>query len=208
MYILVAGSGKTSRSNLEALIADFISGQENRDPILLLPAFNGGFTPAQEYAAQYFEHLGLRVSEMIYKDDDLTVGVAKLVTVEVDEDKDMLEQAMGFLKNQSKGVLILWNDDDQLSLSLLEQASKHGIEACDLTSGLIALTPVMPSETPPVNMPEEEMCDDDDDDDFDDDDDCDGDHGIHIFSLDEDYINKIAEIFAKAIAKELKDLLK
>lgn len=199
MYIVIAGSGKSSRNNTEALLEDYL--QANPDCTLVVPACDNGFSLTQIHAAQFFMFKEKSVLAVLREDGEEVIESSEVV--EVDTEEEVLPKALSYLKKQKDGLFIAWNDDDPLSANTLLAATTSGIKAYDLTNGLMEITPskdIASFDEP--NIPEEEKIiasAEEADDELDED-------GVQIFNIGQ--IEQIAQIFAKAFAKELKGLLR
>lgn len=199
MHIIVAGTGNSPRANTEALLGDFID--KYPDVKLVLPAFRSAFTQPQIHASQVFEDKGLDTILVTRSGQEYDYIPAYTKIMTIDEHEDILKVAVRYLKGQSEGMFILWNDDDPLSVGLLAAAKDLGVQAADLTNGLLPLVP--PKDLTAIEdpiIPEEEQINEYEEDEDEDEDD--------IVESVEVRIEQIAKIFAKAIAKELRDYLR
>ena len=199
MHIIIAGTGKSSRNNTEALLEDYLS--SNPDIKLVIPAFRGAFTPTQMHAAQLFNDKERPVIAIIRKDLEYSEMPEYSTSVELLETDDMLKEALRHTKGQKEGVFIAWNDDDPLSTALLQGATRIKVAAQDLTNGLLTIPPATDlDEDPEPNIPDEEkILEESNEYDDDDDDTC----GFGYLSKEK--VEELAQIFAKAIVKEFKD---
>lgn len=174
--IFVAGNGKTSRANIEALVDDYIHANPKVEFLL---CNSSGLSEGQVWLKQYLE------------DKEISFDIAKEVSA---SEKD------------NQAVFILWGDEDTESLNALAEAQALGIPAFDLTDGLVELkgkdgisrvvAPIIPEQESIIET-EEVLAEDD----FDDDD---REFQDPLYEA----VNVIAGIFAEAIAKELKKVLK
>jgi hypothetical protein len=177
--ILVAGNGKTSRANVEALIDDYI----HANPKVVIHLYSTDrLSEGQVWLKQYLEEKEIEHH-------------TKLGSLEVPKGKT--------------AMFILWDDEDNDSLIALSAAKETDTPAFDLTNGLVALVPpsdlpkVEASKMPVQEMlPVDEAVVTPDSDDEEDDEDSDYEDPLY------EAIQIIAEIFAESIARELKKVLK
>jgi len=129
-YVLVAGTGETSRANIEALMEDYYYAKGDGGTLVL--AYNESPTKSQIYAAQYA--VDCKKDVLVFcREDAKTSGVpGASVTF---SDFPYVEATV-FLENQDSIAHILWSLDDQ---EIVEQCSKKGILALNLCDGLIPL---------------------------------------------------------------------
>ena len=162
-YIMVVGSGKSSRVNIESLLDDYLVSIPE-EKTLILPIF-GKPTEGQVFAAQFAKDQRIDIVAVATASDDLTT----LPAVTVTETKNVLEEAFKPLDDQVMGVFILWNDDDEVSAQALAKAKDMGLSAHDLTNGLLPITPAdnlsvqVPSPAP-IPEVETDISDEDDED--------------------------------------------
>jgi len=105
---------------------------------------------------------------------------------------------------ENSAMFILWDDDDPESLSSLAIAKEGGIPAFDLTDGLNALVPQesIKAVQAPVIPEQEQMTEEESEADDDDEDPEEFEDPLY------EAVRIIADIFAEAIGKELKRVLK
>ena len=111
-HIIVVGSGKTSRANIEALIDDYI--YANPKVTFTLYGTRGALSEGQNWLKSYL------IDKEIAHDSEPIL-----------EEKPKLKTAM----------FILWDDEDAESANYLAMAKEYAIPAFDLTDGLVAITP-------------------------------------------------------------------
>lgn len=111
-HIIVVGSGKTSRANIEALIDDYI--YANPKVKFTLYSTQGLLSEGQAWLKTY-----LTDKEIAYGSESLLE-----ITPEV-----------------KTAMFILWDDEDPESANCLAIAKERNIPAFDLTDGLVAITP-------------------------------------------------------------------
>jgi hypothetical protein len=173
-YTLIVGSGKTSRTNVEALLDDYFY-INKKDILILLPVVSSP-SEGQIYAAQYAKDKDIDVLVSA----PLNTSLAGLPSANLmDSDNPIADIFAAYDTTKDiVDVLILWDDDDPLCTEALAWAKKMGVQAQDLTNGMIAITPADDLQVPDaVNIPEQETLvgeftdDDEDEDDADDTDD-------------------------------------
>lgn len=105
---------------------------------------------------------------------------------------------------ENSAMFILWDDDDPESLSSLTIAKENGIPAFDLTEGLNELVPQdsIKAVTAPAIPEQEQMTEEELEADEDDEDQEEFEDPLY------EAVRIIADIFAEAIGKELKRVLK
>jgi len=187
--IVVAGSGATSRANLEALLEDHFYAKGAEGTVYIIE--EGKLSQGKVFAEQFS------------KDKNKPVNHIKVVDA-------------ALLDPKTTSCFILWSDEDNECQNTLAICTEAGITCYDLTEGLlpiapskniqVSVNPVIPTaedtipkvvETPYVEPEDEDIEDvdeeDDDEDGYDEDD-----AGNLYFG-----IEAIAKIFAKAIVEEI-----
>jgi hypothetical protein len=186
--VVVAGSGSTSRANLEALLEDHFYAKGAEGDVYIIE--EGKLSQGKIFAEQFSK--------------DKNKPVRHIKTLDA-----------SFLDPKTTSCFILWSDEDNECQNILAICTEAGIPCYDLTEGLLPITaskniqasvnPVIPTaedtipkvvETPYVEPEDEDIEDEDEEDDEDgyDEDDA----GNLFFG-----IEAIAKIFAKAIVEEL-----
>ena len=134
-YVLVAGTGETSRANIEALMEDYY--YANGDGGVLVLAYKDAPSRSQTYAAQYA--VDCKKDIMVFcRDNAKTTGIPN-ATVNF-ADFPYID-ATDFLKDNGAIAQLLWNaenttEDEQI----LEQCVSKEILAYNLCDGLIPLS--------------------------------------------------------------------
>lgn len=208
-YVMVVGSGQSTRPNLEALMEDHYYAN-GAGGVLLLPYTDKPST-AQIFAAQYAKDKNVKVIGVSTKPGADESHFSSLAIAE-----EPIAHAVSLMKGSTATSFILWNDDDPESLEALALSSNAGIQCFDLTAGLAPINnpgnlkleekPKFPvQETIPVAaLPEEEEDEDEyeDEEDEDEEDDSDEDEEpVEEQILDDLYFG--VKAFAKLIAKEV-----
>ena len=197
--IIVLGSGETTRANVEALIDDYV--YVNKE-LSLCVIINDKPSDGQVWAAQYAVDKERTVH--VYRSPQDSMGPFVSFESEVTVTDNPLDE---ILPGSDVEALFLWNDEDTNCLNYLAQLSSKGIVCKDLTNGLVDITAssdiketVSPEIPKQEQMPQIQVSDPDvEDPEY----------------PEEGYedplyegIRIMAEIFAEAIAKELKKVLK
>ena len=214
-YVMVVGSGQTTRPNLEALMEDHYYAN-GAGGVLLLPYTDKPST-AQIFAAQYAKDKNVKVVGISNKPSADEAHFSSLAIAE-----EPIEHAVFMMKGSTAASFILWNDDDPQSLEALALSLNEGIACFDLTAGLSPISnpgnikleekpkfPVqetLPSATPSSHIDEEEYEDEDEEDIDDEDEDEDSeDEQVEEQVMDDLYfgIKALAKLIAKEITKEL-----
>lgn len=181
-HIIVAGNGNTSRANVEALVDDYI-----------------------------YANPGIKFT--LYNHAKLSEGQVWLKQYLADKDIEHEVILGGAVEDEARpntAMFILWDDEDPESANLLAVAKENDFPAFDLTDGLHQLHASDTLKvTPVVELPEHDNLEEDDEeyDEWDDDDGL-SDEVIVGEALLYAAVNTMAEIFAQAIARELKKALK
>lgn len=123
-----------------------------------------------------------------------------LIDKEITHDSEPVLEEKPELKT---AMFILWDDEDAESANYLAMAKEYSVPAFDLTDGLVAITPtdgLVVAEAP--QMPEKEQISEDTSELLEDDEDSEYEDPLY------EAIRVVANIFAEAIAEELKKVLK
>jgi hypothetical protein len=135
-YVLVAGSGESTRPNIEALMEDhyYAKGEEGT----LVVAYDKQPTKSQSFAAQYSKDIGKDI--MVFCNDDAsTIGIPG---ASQSPSLNPVEDAIKFLTGQDAVAYLLWDEDN----SILTSCIASQIPAFNLCDGLVPLNEVQ--ETP------------------------------------------------------------
>lgn len=152
-YVLVAGSGNTSRANVEALMDDHYYANGANGTLVL--SFIGKPSQGQIYAGQFAKDKNKEI--VIFCPDEsetnAITNTAKVIRTSVP-----LEESLKLISSQNSSAFILWNDEDEASLEILNGCVTKKIPCFNLTDGLLALNAVDASAKPvaPI-MPEIEQ---------------------------------------------------
>lgn len=150
-YVLVAGNGKTSRANVEALMDDhyYANGEAGT---LVIPVIDRP-TEGQVWAAQFAKDNNKQVV-VIAKSGASYDTVPKTTSIDSD---NPFNEAVAYIKGQNSVAFLLWSDEDEDCLDILALCKEYGVDAKDLTSGLsnIHATEGLKVETrPPIPVQE------------------------------------------------------
>lgn len=115
--VAIVGSGKTTRNNVESLIADFKDAVDSLT--ILLPTTD--VTEGMIWAKQYAESQEIAVVE----DENVYKAIYEL---------NLLTEKTVELK-----LFVLWDDDDSSCQNAVAFAQEHNIPVFDLTDGLIRI---------------------------------------------------------------------
>lgn len=150
-YIVIAGSGETSRANVEALIEDYVYANGNEAIIIL--AYEKKPSAGQVFASQWAKDKSKDV--VIFANSGASYDGISGATV--NESKYPYEDAVSFIGKNDKAVgFILWNDIDVLSNDIAEVFKKRSIKCLDLTDGLTDISFSSVAKEEPT-IPEAEM---------------------------------------------------
>jgi len=146
-YVLVIGSGRTSRANVDALLEDYFYAKGKNGNLVL--AFDGRPSEGQIYAAQLARDKGIDI--VVFNSATDAPGLPACSVV---EGREPIDQALSHIKENNGSVFFLWDDNSNQTLVTCVQ---QGIPAFDLTEGLNALSPkaVEPQGTVKTPTPQE-----------------------------------------------------
>jgi hypothetical protein len=155
-YLLIAGNGKTSSLNVEALLNDYIIllKQRKQRPVITLVC-DSYPSEGQQYAVNIAKEKEIELIAYVTEDSKaagLPGGTSFTVT------DAPYKEASKLFKDDSKAYgLLLWDDEDPRCLDALASFSAKGIPCYDLTNGLIDITPVVgikPKKAPTMPLTE------------------------------------------------------
>jgi hypothetical protein len=133
-YVLVAGSGETSRANVEALMDDHYYANGAAGTLVL--AFEGRPSQGQVYAAQFAKDRAKNITVFCTPDSETN---AITNTAQFNRVENPVVHALELIEGKTNAAFLLWNDDDEKTLELLEFCTEDNIPCFDLTDGLMAL---------------------------------------------------------------------
>ena len=157
-YVLVAGTGETSRANIEALMEDYY--YANGDGGVLVLAYKDAPSRSQTYAAQYA--VDCKKDIMVFcRESAKTSGIPNATINFADFP---YVAATDFLQDTGAIAQLLWNAEDTTEdEQILEQCASKEISAYNLCDGLVPLsvsekpvqTPVVEAVAPTLPEPQE-----------------------------------------------------
>ena len=133
-YVLVAGSGETSRANVEALMDDHYYANGAAGTLVL--AFEGRPSQGQVYAAQFAKDKAKNITVFCTPDSETN---AITNTAQFNRVEKPVVHALELIEGKTNAAFLLWNDDDEKTLELLEFCTEDNIPCFDLTDGLLKL---------------------------------------------------------------------
>jgi len=133
--VVLAGSGATSRANVEALMSDHYYANGEQGTLVL--SFNAKPSQGQVWAAQHAKQQKIEVVVYANKGAFLdSISHATLV-----ETSSPTEDSIREFKDKNTQVFILWSDEDQDCSEALAICKNHGLPSFDLSDGLSIITP-------------------------------------------------------------------
>lgn len=204
--VLLAGSGATSRANVEALMSDHY--YANGDPKALVLAFISKPSQGQVWAAQQAKQQNIDV--IVYANsgaflDSLSHATLVETNAPIDESIKVFKEAE---------VFILWSDEDSDCADALAVCKTYGLASYDLCDGLAKITPAdeIKRFSVPV-MPESEASTEkapvvgEDDEDYEEPEDEDVEEEEYDDAIDDIYaaIDGFIDLIVDRLAKKLKE---
>jgi hypothetical protein len=144
-FVLVAGSGETSRANVEALMDDHYYAH-GANGTLVLP-FENRPSQGQIYAAQFAKDKNKAVFIFCYEGAE-TNSITNTATVT--RTADPVANAITLISGKNSSAFLLWNDEDESLLQTLGWLKQDKIVCFDLTDGLLALDTPLEAVGKPV----------------------------------------------------------
>jgi hypothetical protein len=203
-YILIAGSGETSRANIESLLEDNIYASGGN--VVFVLAYNKNPNQGHKFVAQLAKD---KVKDVIiFANSD--ANFEGIYSVTYTESADPVKDAAEFLKGKKSSAYILWNDDDERCLTMVNVCCEAGVKCYNLTEGLVPLGPTEPIEAP--NIPPSEMVPEEEvEEEYEDEDDTLDDEDEEEPDLDDDIyfgVQALIKAIAKAVVAEIQDASK
>lgn len=130
-YVLVAGTGETSRANVEALMEDHY--YANGDNGTLVLAFDDAPTKSQTYVAQYAKDCNKDIV-LFSHSGAVSAGIPSATAIGA---TNPVKEAVAWLKDQKATAFLLWEPSNT---DILQECLDAGITAVDLCDGLVPLT--------------------------------------------------------------------
>lgn len=129
-YVLVVGTGQTSRANLEALMEDHYYAN-GPDGILVL-AFKDKPSQGQVFASQLAKDKSKEV--IIFAPEG--ANFAGLGSASITNDNNPLESAIKFVAKEKSSIFVLWDDEDTDCQNTVSLCNDLKVNCYDLTDGL------------------------------------------------------------------------
>jgi hypothetical protein len=144
-YVLVAGTGETSRANIEALMEDYY--YANGDGGVLVLAYKDAPSRSQTYAAQYA--VDCKKDIIIFcREGAKTAGIPNATVNFVNFP---YSEATAFLEGQGAIAQILWNSEDtSQDTDIVQACTDRGILAYNLCDGLLPLSVIEKTVQEPI----------------------------------------------------------
>jgi hypothetical protein len=135
--IIIAGRGKTSRANIEALMEDHYYANKN---VKVIITATDSMSDSLDWVSQHATDMKIDVKS--------------------DVGSTAFQTTFESLKGTDTSVFLVWSDEDLDCQSALVEARNYGFPVYDLTNGLYQIdgAPDIPKVTPP-KMPPEEVVD-------------------------------------------------
>lgn len=121
--VMIAGSGKTTRANIEALMEDYYYANKNAVLVLL---YDKAPSDAQVWAAQHAHDHKIQIVGVSPNWQEAPEGFPSGITI---TDSAQYRQ-------DTSALFILWNDEDPLTQALVANAKEKNVPVFDLTNGL------------------------------------------------------------------------
>jgi len=125
-YVVIAGTGVTSRANLEALVEDYFYAK-GKETYLVLP-FEKTPSQGQVFAAQYARDKGKDI--VIFCNEGANISAFPKASVSYTSNP--LTESI----EPESMVMVLWDPSDSASVSIVEYCDANGIKAYNLCEGL------------------------------------------------------------------------
>lgn len=133
-FLVVAGSGSTSRANVETLLEDYLYSRDHKNYMLVLP-FEEKPSQGQVYAYQVAEAMG--VATIVMAPAGAKYGnIAKSTLIESEDLPSTLEENF---TGETVDVFLLWSDEDPMCQSVLAACKNAQFSAYDLCMGLVPI---------------------------------------------------------------------
>jgi len=147
-YLLIAGNGATSKTNIEALLSDYLVmlKQQKQTPVMALVYDDYPSTGLQE-AAKLAKEKNIQILAYL-RDEDKAVGLPAGTSFQVE--REPYKEAAKLAKGSSDKAygFLLWDDEDPHCVDALATFSAKGIPCFDLTKGLTDINPVKGLKAP------------------------------------------------------------
>ena len=135
-YVLIAGSGVSSRANIEALVEDYFYAKGKETYLLL--AFDKVPSQGQVFAAQYAKDKGKDI--VLFCKEGANAGA--IPTASVSFSKSPITDAIDLAET----VMLLWDDTEQACMIAAEYCDSVGKKAYNLCEGLTVVRQAPPTD--------------------------------------------------------------
>lgn len=133
-YVMVAGEGETSRENVEAILEDYFYANKGTDNAMVVP-FTKAPSRGQIYAMQMAKDNKTEV--IIYAPSDARLENVDKSSIEFSDSP--IRDAISLIKTMNHKAYVLWSDDSQEAVEVVQSCKESDISVYDLTSGGIPL---------------------------------------------------------------------
>lgn len=131
---MVAGEGITSRENVEAILEDYFYANKGADNAMVVP-FTKAPSRGQVYAMQMAKDNKTEV--IIYAPSDARLENVDKSSIEFSDSP--IVDAISLIKPMNHKAYVLWSDDSQEAVEVVQACKEADISVYDLTSGGIPL---------------------------------------------------------------------
>lgn len=135
-YVLIAGSGTTSRANVEALVEDYFYAKGKESYLVL--AFDKAPSQGQVFAAQYAKDKGKDI--IIFCKEGANAG--SIPTASVSFSASPITEAI----DMAETVMLLWDETEQVCMIAAEYCDSIGKKAYNLCEGLTLIKQSEPTD--------------------------------------------------------------
>ena len=135
-YVLIAGSGVSSRANVEALVEDYFYAKGKETYLVL--AFDKVPSQGQVFAAQYAKDKGKEI--VLFCKEGANAG--DIPTASVSFSKSPITDAIDLAET----VMLLWDDTEQACMIAAEYCDSIGKKAYNLCEGLTVVKTAEPTD--------------------------------------------------------------
>jgi len=126
LYVLIVGTGVTSRANIEALVEDYFYAKGKESYLVL--AFDKVPSQGQVFAAQYAKDKGKEIVVLCKEG----ANVASIPSASVSFTKYPITEAVDMVET----VMLLWDESDTHCMDAFEHCEAVGKKALNLCEGL------------------------------------------------------------------------
>ena len=149
-YVVIAGTGESSRANIESLVEDYLYSKGPN--VVFVLAYDSRPSQGQIYAAQFIKDKNKEIV-VFTKPDSKFDGLNSASVQMVD---NPTQEAIKHVRKESAVLFMLWNDDDPETVEAVSFALENSVTCLDLTEGLIEIKTVKKPEQEKPSMPQVE----------------------------------------------------